>query len=341
MCWVDDYSAYRYGFNGLEKDDEIKGRGNSYTTEFRQYDTRLGRWTSLDPLMAKFPHTSPYVAFANNPIYYTDPYGLAPNGPGDREINRKINRGKGDALKAGVTEEIASGTVVYADVSLNSAGQKSNLSYSNAYQIAKANGVSLDELYAMNPGLKENKNEIGQGQMIFVKKSQYGISGDTRVTIEDAKSEDNSNSWWDLPSFGKKSNEPDYHGDNSGSSGTNTPPTPYKDVEERNKRLREMGEDPDDWGFREHSTYQEPYDVGEVPFSGVMDSDTFRVPPNEYLYKKINDDTVVSIMWSYKYEDKHGKWPSHLPLIKESSSQFDALKLTELSTYQYNKLKNK
>ena len=27
--------SYRYGFNGMEKDDNIKGEGNSYTTEFR------------------------------------------------------------------------------------------------------------------------------------------------------------------------------------------------------------------------------------------------------------------------------------------------------------------
>ncbi|MCB9227503.1 MAG: hypothetical protein H6578_10095 [Chitinophagales bacterium] len=74
---------YRFGFNGMEKDDEVSGDGNQYTTEFRQYDPRLGRWTSLDPLMAQFPHLSPYVAFANNPIYYVDPYGLAPNPGGD------------------------------------------------------------------------------------------------------------------------------------------------------------------------------------------------------------------------------------------------------------------
>jgi len=34
--------GYRYAFNGMEKDDEVKGSGNSYTTEFRQYDSRLG-----------------------------------------------------------------------------------------------------------------------------------------------------------------------------------------------------------------------------------------------------------------------------------------------------------
>ncbi len=32
---------YRYSFNGMEKDDDVKGLGNSYTTEFRMYDDRL------------------------------------------------------------------------------------------------------------------------------------------------------------------------------------------------------------------------------------------------------------------------------------------------------------
>ncbi len=67
---------YRYGFNGMEKDDNVKGLGNSYTTEFRQYDLRVGRWLSLDPLMAEFPWQSPYVDFDNTPIYFVDIKGL-------------------------------------------------------------------------------------------------------------------------------------------------------------------------------------------------------------------------------------------------------------------------
>lgn len=75
-----NYSAgdYRYGFNGMEKDDEVAGEGNSYTTEFRQYDPRVARWLSIDPLAEEFPWSSPYVAFANDPILHTDPKGLAP-----------------------------------------------------------------------------------------------------------------------------------------------------------------------------------------------------------------------------------------------------------------------
>jgi RHS repeat-associated protein len=74
---------YRFGYNGMESDNETKGSGNSYTTEFRQYDPRLGRWLSLDPLMAQYPMMSPYVAFNNNPIYFVDPLGLEGVDPGE------------------------------------------------------------------------------------------------------------------------------------------------------------------------------------------------------------------------------------------------------------------
>ena len=67
-----------YGFGGMEADNEVKGNGNSYTTEFRQYDPRIGRWLSLDPAMNLVPSMSPYVAFNNNPIFYTDPNGDLP-----------------------------------------------------------------------------------------------------------------------------------------------------------------------------------------------------------------------------------------------------------------------
>jgi RHS repeat-associated protein len=66
-------SAYRYGFNGMEKDDELKGEGNSYTTEFRQYDPRIGRWFSTDPVYKEF--ISPYNAFSNIPTIMVDPRG--------------------------------------------------------------------------------------------------------------------------------------------------------------------------------------------------------------------------------------------------------------------------
>ena len=41
--------GYRYGFQNQEKDDEIKGEGISYTAEYWEYDSRLGRRWNLDP----------------------------------------------------------------------------------------------------------------------------------------------------------------------------------------------------------------------------------------------------------------------------------------------------
>lgn len=54
-------------------DNEVKGSGNSYTTEFRQLDPRLGRWLSLDPVIQ--PWQSPYCSMDNNPIWYNDVFG--------------------------------------------------------------------------------------------------------------------------------------------------------------------------------------------------------------------------------------------------------------------------
>ncbi|MEY3499424.1 MAG: hypothetical protein RL308_1093 [Bacteroidota bacterium] len=92
--------TYKFGYNGMEMDNEVSGNGNSYTTEFRQYDPRLGRWKSLDPLMAQFPWMSPYVAFDNNPIYYTDPYGLESKGTGNPAVFDKGGTSECDDGKA-------------------------------------------------------------------------------------------------------------------------------------------------------------------------------------------------------------------------------------------------
>jgi len=68
--------VYRYGFQGQEKDDEVSGSGNSYTAEFWQYDSRLGRRWNVDPVV-QFQISS-YATFNNNSIYFVDSDGQHP-----------------------------------------------------------------------------------------------------------------------------------------------------------------------------------------------------------------------------------------------------------------------
>jgi RHS repeat-associated protein len=68
-------SDYRYGYNGKEKDDEIKGEANSLDYGARIYDPRVGRWMSTDPLESKYPSMSAYNYVANTPIMAIDPDG--------------------------------------------------------------------------------------------------------------------------------------------------------------------------------------------------------------------------------------------------------------------------
>ncbi len=64
---------YRYGFNGQEKDNEIKGEGNTYTAQFWEYASRSGRRWNLDPVTK--PWQSGYSVMSDNPIWKIDPNG--------------------------------------------------------------------------------------------------------------------------------------------------------------------------------------------------------------------------------------------------------------------------
>jgi RHS repeat-associated protein len=101
---------YRFGFNGMIRDDDVKekystttkteGTGNSYDFGARMYDPRVGRWLAKDPLSGKFPDISPYSFSFNDPIIFKDPDGKAPKSTcylAGRIIKQNNNLlGKGD-----------------------------------------------------------------------------------------------------------------------------------------------------------------------------------------------------------------------------------------------------
>jgi RHS repeat-associated protein len=69
-------NQYRYGFQGQEKDDELKGEGNSLNYTFRMHDPRVGRFFAVDPLASKYPYLSPYQFSSNTPIMAVELEGL-------------------------------------------------------------------------------------------------------------------------------------------------------------------------------------------------------------------------------------------------------------------------
>ena len=71
-----DSDSYRYGFQGQEKDDEVKGEGNSYNYTFRMHDPRLVRFFAVDPLSNEYPHYSPYQFAGNKLIYARELEGM-------------------------------------------------------------------------------------------------------------------------------------------------------------------------------------------------------------------------------------------------------------------------
>ena len=64
--------GYGFLFNGKESDDETNGEGNIINYDARIFNTRIGRFLSVDPLTSKFPMLTPYQFASNTPIWGVD-----------------------------------------------------------------------------------------------------------------------------------------------------------------------------------------------------------------------------------------------------------------------------
>lgn len=79
--------GYRFGFQGQEIDNEIKGNGNSVNYEYRMHDPRIGRFFTIDPLATTYPWNSPYAFSENQVIHMVELEGKEASVP---EINAKF-----------------------------------------------------------------------------------------------------------------------------------------------------------------------------------------------------------------------------------------------------------
>jgi RHS repeat-associated protein len=149
--------SYRYGYQSSEKNNDC-GCGDNYTTFYRELDTRILRWWSVDPVTDY--SMSPYNSMDNNPINKNDVKGDCPDCPwwkktipelwhetfnnydnssvarGVDNFNRNVNpvgivahgvygasTGK-DLITGGKVDRVTSGTDMMANLIMLAAGEK-------------------------------------------------------------------------------------------------------------------------------------------------------------------------------------------------------------------------
>ena len=113
-------SDYRYGFQGQELDNEVKGEGNSINYKFRMHDPRVGRFFAVDPLTSVYPYLTPYQFSSNNPIGMVEIEGLegmfSPIIPTDPDLfmtveGREVSQQVLEAMTIDIPEGMLNGIV--------------------------------------------------------------------------------------------------------------------------------------------------------------------------------------------------------------------------------------
>lgn len=123
---------YRYGFQGQEMDNEVKGEGNSINYKYRMHDPRVGRFFAVDPLEGEYPWNSPYAFSENRVLDAVELEGL--------EASLAINN-----LKNGIECE---GISV---VKTNSDWDDSNYTYTHKYET-----LEVSDIVNVHNGLRSN-----------------------------------------------------------------------------------------------------------------------------------------------------------------------------------------
>jgi RHS repeat-associated protein len=152
--------AYRYGFNGKEKDNST-GNDN-YDFGARIYDGRIGRWLSVDPLKERYPGLSPYNYVANSPISAIDPDGrliIFINGLwGAGDVNSPNKAYWGNDWLTAAKDRIGDQHAYYIDGSL---GGAANLGVSAEEYTRRAAGYAAGNAQAKNLILMLHKDANG------------------------------------------------------------------------------------------------------------------------------------------------------------------------------------
>jgi RHS repeat-associated protein len=164
---------YRYGYNGKENDNEVKGESNQQDYGFRVYDPRVGRFLSVDPLTKDYPMLTPYQFASNRPIDGIDLDGLEwtmkiNNENGKTELKVNVTFAKFDGLSSEIENEILLET---------------NKQFNEMVNLASKGNTSISLTFNQEPSGNQNYipriNILDTGEEIF-----SGLSlGDSGVGV--------------------------------------------------------------------------------------------------------------------------------------------------------------
>jgi RHS repeat-associated protein len=176
--------TYRYGFNGKENDNDIKGDGNQQDYGFRIYDPRLGRFLSVDPISNKYPELTPYQFASNKPIRAVDLDGLESL---DFDMGGYIQNWFGDAfigMATWVDNTLSYSASVAPKIKLNEAKVGSVTNTTSVILTASASAYSNfgDKLTY----LKRNNTSQGDPTPFFKVKTELEVEAEneTKVAIK-------------------------------------------------------------------------------------------------------------------------------------------------------------
>jgi RHS repeat-associated protein len=204
---------YRRGFNGMEKDDDVKGGGKSYDFGARINDARVGRWLTIDPMFRQYESLSTYNFGANSPLQYKDANGkviVDPNGNivfvklGETKFQHAGAYGKSADVNYGfIFANDGTPILVYQDVKKQLEGANTDchgvtfsagqfwINNDQVSALLKGDGyseVNYDERQWGDPIIYTNKNgEVEDSRRVMKDKNKaYGQGGlETKNTTKD------------------------------------------------------------------------------------------------------------------------------------------------------------
>lgn len=148
-------SSYRYGFNGKENDNEVKGEGNQQDYGMRIYDPRLGKFLSVDPLSGQYPFYTPYQFAGNKPIWAVDIDGLEPKETStpDAPIELEEVKVSSSSKRQAAINYISDNTPIF---DFKWGGNISTAAFTNQLKDRILNPYSLDQGAGSNGGTGSN-----------------------------------------------------------------------------------------------------------------------------------------------------------------------------------------